>query len=769
MRVSLPLKSARPFVLLFALSAVLAALAVLAAAPPSASAQSSGSLKVVRYDGVSVRVPRAWPVYRISRRSTTCVRFNRHAVYLGQPGVAQDCPVAGTGRTEAILVEPAPATPVGLGGTGVGLLRTHHALITATWRAQPATIARAVGLHSLARMISAANRHVRVHAGSAHAGTSTAHAASMARAARAKRAVSAAAPAIPGATFTGEGFDACSTPSQSAMAAWGSSSPYGAVGVYIGGVNMACSQPNLTASWVQTESAAGWHIIPIYVGDQAPSNACGCAAMTASQAASEGAAAAVDAIYEAQVRGIGAGNPIYYDMEGYTRDSANSRPVLAFLQSWTEQLHADGYMSGVYSSDGSGIADLVAAVGSGYVEPDDVWIANWNGQADTADATVPSTDWTPHRRLHQYQGGANETYGGVRINVDNDALDGASAAYGSASGVPAATVPTASATPTLSGTPVVGQTLIATHATWTPSPSSDSDQWERCDWTGANCSPITGATGLTYTLTTADIGQTVLMEETAANSVGTSAASDSPPSAAIAASPAGFWAFTPTGAVLNTPYQLQFGSPATDGLTDFVGMAATAGRHGYWLATRHGSVFAFGNAASFPTPRIAHPLIGIVRAPSGGYWLYTAQGNVYSSPGTGFYGSPARLKLSDITGMASLPNGPGYWLVTRTGTVFAFGRAPTHPILRPAHPVIGIVAAPNHGYWLYTAQGNVYNSVGAPFYGSPHGSGVAAMLATPDGKGYWLITHGGTVSGFGDAARYAAPAPLAAGVVGAAG
>ena len=61
--------------------------------------------------------------------------------------------------------------------------------------------------------------------------------------------------------FVGQGFDACSAPSSRTMSAW-SSSPYRALGIYIGGVNSACSQPNLTASWVAAQVAAGWHFIP---------------------------------------------------------------------------------------------------------------------------------------------------------------------------------------------------------------------------------------------------------------------------------------------------------------------------------------------------------------------------------------------------------------------------------------------------------------------------------------------------------------------------
>ena len=65
------------------------------------------------------------------------------------------------------------------------------------------------------------------------------------------------------------------------MSAWGAS-PYRAVGIYVGGANEACAQPNLSPSWVAQESAAGWVLLPIYVGLQAPNNGCGCAAIVPS-------------------------------------------------------------------------------------------------------------------------------------------------------------------------------------------------------------------------------------------------------------------------------------------------------------------------------------------------------------------------------------------------------------------------------------------------------------------------------------------------------
>jgi hypothetical protein len=228
-----------------------------------------------------------------------------------------------------------------------------------------------------------------------------------------------------GTIFTGLGFDACSTPSARSMSAW-KESPYRAVGVYIGGVNRACSQPNLTPEWVAAQTAAGWHLIPTYVGLQAPTSACSsCAKLSASQATAQGVAAAIDAVEEASAVAMGPGSPIYFDMESYSRTSSATGATLAFLEAWTEKLHALGYVSGVYSSSASGIADLGEQVGSGYALPDHLWIANWNGSTSTSDPVVPSNAWAQHQRIHQYRGGHNETYGGVTINIDNDSVDGA--------------------------------------------------------------------------------------------------------------------------------------------------------------------------------------------------------------------------------------------------------------------------------------------------------------------------------------------------------
>lgn len=229
--------------------------------------------------------------------------------------------------------------------------------------------------------------------------------------------------------YTGLGFDACTAPSRRSMSAW-ADSPYRAIGVYVGGLNRGCSQPNLTASWVAEQTAAGWHLIPTYVGLQAPTSSCSsCATLSSSTAtaAAQGTEAADDAVEAAGLAGIGAGSPIYFDMESYSRTSSASNATLTFLAAWTNRLHALGYDSGVYSSSASGIADLASRLGTSYPQPDDIWVANWDGRANATGSYFPAGAWTDHQRIHQYRGGHDETYGGVTINIDNNYVEGATA------------------------------------------------------------------------------------------------------------------------------------------------------------------------------------------------------------------------------------------------------------------------------------------------------------------------------------------------------
>lgn len=200
------------------------------------------------------------------------------------------------------------------------------------------------------------------------------------------------------------------------MQAWGAS-PFTTVGIYIGGADRACAQPNLTAAWVAQQATAGWHFLPLYAGPQALYNE-----ITAPQ--SQAVQAADDAVAQAAALGFTRGSVLYYDLEAYP--VSDSSIAVAFMSAWTQEVHNKGYLSGIYSSENSGIADLIANRGT-ITEPDMIDVANWNGQADSDPGADPSGFWTG-RRVHQFLGGTNDspTYGGVTINIDQDyaSLDG---------------------------------------------------------------------------------------------------------------------------------------------------------------------------------------------------------------------------------------------------------------------------------------------------------------------------------------------------------
>ncbi len=83
-----------------------------------------GAMKQVRFGGYTLEVPAGWPVYRLGRDPGRCVRYDQHAVYLGQPGADQQCPAHLVGRTATISVQagPGPAGGPAYGGPVISRL-----------------------------------------------------------------------------------------------------------------------------------------------------------------------------------------------------------------------------------------------------------------------------------------------------------------------------------------------------------------------------------------------------------------------------------------------------------------------------------------------------------------------------------------------------------------------------------------------------------------------------------------------------------------------
>ena len=274
-------------------------------------------------------------------------------------------------------------------------------------------------------------------------------------------------------TFTGMGFDACAAPSATTMDKWmkAKENPYRAVGVYISGGMRACSQPNLTASWISHVTSTGWHVLPLTVGPQASctgfsKRVSDKPADTYAAARAQGRAEAATAVATAASLGIAARSTLYYDMEswhtGYDDCDAST---LWFLSAWTSELHRRGYTSGVYSSASTGIRlldKIASAPPTGYVNPDHIWFAQWNDKENTATTYINTGHWINHQRVHQFYGGHKATNGGVTINIDSNWLDVTTPVVG---GTPA---PKPTPTPTQTATPKPTPTPTATAPAATP-------------------------------------------------------------------------------------------------------------------------------------------------------------------------------------------------------------------------------------------------------------------------------------------------------------
>jgi len=101
-------------------------------------------------------------------------------------------------------------------------------------------------------------------------------------------------------------------------------------------------------------------------------------------------------------------------------------------------------------------------------------------------------------------------------------------------------LPTAGNTvrPVLTGTAAVNQTLTSTTGSWNGSPTGFSYKWQRCSSAGTGCANIPGATAASYTLTSADGGNTVRSTVSATNANGASPYAASASTAVVAPVPA---------------------------------------------------------------------------------------------------------------------------------------------------------------------------------------------------------------------------------------
>jgi hypothetical protein len=184
-----------------------------------------------------------------------------------------------------------------------------------------------------------------------------------------------------------------------------------------------------------------------------------------------------------------------------------------------------------------------------------------------------------------------------------------------------------------------------------------------------------------------------------------------------------------------------------------------------------GGIFSYGDAGFYGSTGsmvLNRPVVGMASTPDGkGYWLVASDGGIFSYGDARFFGSTGSMVLNrPVVGMAATASGNGYWLVASDGGIFSYGDSQFHGStgsLVLNKPIIGMLRGPaGAGYFLVASDGGIFSFGTAPFFGSlgglPLKHPIAAAAAMPDGSGYWFSDTAGLVSNFG-AAKYFGSAP----------
>ncbi|SFM82693.1 alkaline phosphatase D family protein [Methylobacterium pseudosasicola] len=241
--------------------------------------------------------------------------------------------------------------------------------------------------------------------------------------------------------------------------------------------------------------------------------------------------------------------------------------------------------------------------------------------------------------------GISDTGGDITVAFNGYAADGSAVAGMSysftvtaatlAATTPGSTVPVNKTAPAISGTPTVGQTLTASTGTWSNAPTGYTYQWSR------GGSPVSGATGSTYALTSADQGSAMTVAVVASNAAGAGASTTSAATAAVATAAQTLQTLTlsPTTATAGTAY-----SGTISGRTAGSTVAATSS-DGTTLSVSGTTVTGTFSAAGTPTITLTETLSGATNTPK----TSTVSITVNAAAGYSFTNSEAQTYVGRMT------------------------------------------------------------------------------------------------------------------------
>ena len=206
--------------------------------------------------------------------------------------------------------------------------------------------------------------------------------------------------------------------------------------------------------------------------------------------------------------------------------------LLAWTLAWLDQIDARTgvepflYTSPLFWKGHLGNSTAAAAAGTG------LWIAHWTSSSKPM---IPAANWNGNGwRFWQWTNCASVP--GIKHCTDGDRMNGTKLASVAIQPYPAG-VPLLSTPPTIVGAPVAGRLLAAVPGTWEGGkPLTFTYQWRLCDAAGANCTPISGATGESYRAPSTAVGHSLKVVVTAASAGGSGIATSD---ATAAVSPAG--------------------------------------------------------------------------------------------------------------------------------------------------------------------------------------------------------------------------------------
>jgi YD repeat-containing protein len=324
--------------------------------------------------------------------------------------------------------------------------------------------------------------------------------------------------------------------------------------------------------------------------------------------------------------------------------------------------------------------------------------------------------------------------------------------------------------PTLSGEPAVGVTMGVSNGKWSNTPIAYSYQWEDCDATETDCTPIPGATNSTYRVTEGDMTHALVAVVTATNGGGSASATsvrkeipvpftftqyalpnENYPADITKGPDGNLWfttfknkiaKITPSGTI--TEYSVPSGKPSR----------ITSGSDGnLWFtefeASEIGRITTAGVITLYPLPADSNPA-GITHGPDGNLWFCedSPSNKIAKMTTSGAITEYPLPRESSPFRITAAPDG-NLWFTesgtSRVGKITTSGNVTEYALPSSSNPY-GITAGADGNLWVAENRtgkiAKVTTSGAITQYALPAGRAPGAITAGPEGALWFDDTEG---------------------------